>query len=83
MYPGEITDRFGAVDWTERNERPGADYLERVRDHFNHCAWLNPMAEESWDAPSIRLIRRIFPMYPLTVQGVERLAKDLASNGGR
>ena len=83
MYPGEITDRFGAVDWTERNERPGADYLERVREHFAHCAWLNPMAEESWGAPSIRLIRRIFPMYPLTVQGVEQLARDLARNGGR
>ena len=37
MYPGEITDRFGAVDWTERNERPGEDYLRRVREHFRHC----------------------------------------------
>jgi len=83
MYPGEITDRFGAVDWTERNERPGSDYLERVRDHFTHCAWLNPMAEDSWGAPSTRLIRRVFPMYPLTVHGVEKLAKDMASNGGR
>jgi uncharacterized protein with von Willebrand factor type A (vWA) domain len=79
MYPGEITDRFGAIDWTERNERPGADYLERVRAHFTHCAWLNPMAEESWHAPSIRLVRRIFPMYPLTVHGVEQLARDLAA----
>ena len=83
MYPGEITDRFGAVDWTERNERPGSDYLERVRDHFTHCAWLNPMAEDSWGAPSTRLVRRIFPMYPLTVHGVEQLARDLATNGGR
>ena len=79
MYPGELTDRFGAIDWTERNERPGIEYLERVRDHFGHCVWLNPMRESSWDAPSIRLIRRVFPMYPLTVQGVEDLAKDLAT----
>jgi uncharacterized protein with von Willebrand factor type A (vWA) domain len=78
MYPGELTDRFGAIDWTERNERPGEEYLRRLRDHFEHCAWLNPMAEESWDAPSIRIVRRIFPMYPLTVAGVERLARDLA-----
>jgi len=78
MYPGEITDRFGAIDWTERNEQPGAAYLERVRDHFRHCAWLNPMGEINWSAPSIRLIRGIFPMYPLTVQGVEDLAKDLS-----
>jgi uncharacterized protein with von Willebrand factor type A (vWA) domain len=78
MYPGEITDRFGAVDWTERNERPGAEYLARVRDHFTHCAWLNPMDRSTWDAPSVKLIRRIFPMYPLTVQGVEELARDLS-----
>ncbi len=78
MYPGEITDRFGAVDWTERNERPGEDYLKRIREHFKHAAWLNPMQEGSWSAPSIRLIKRVFPMYPLTVQGVEELARDLS-----
>ena len=78
MYPGELTDRFGAVDWTERNERPGEDYLRRVREHFKHAAWLNPMQKDSWSAPSIRLIKRIFPMYPLTVQGVEELARDLS-----
>ncbi len=78
MYPGEITDRYGAVDWTERNERPGEDYLKRVCEHFKHVAWLNPMQKESWSAPSIRLIKRIFPMYALTVQGVEELARDLS-----
>jgi uncharacterized protein with von Willebrand factor type A (vWA) domain len=78
MYPGELTDPFGAVDWTERNERAGEEYLQRIRDHFKHCAWLNPMQEESWSAPSTRIIRRIFPMYPLTVQGVEELAGDLS-----
>jgi uncharacterized protein with von Willebrand factor type A (vWA) domain len=78
MYPGEITDRFGAIDWTERNEKPGAVYLERIRDHFKHCAWLNPMRKDFWSAPSVRLIKRIFPMYALTVNGVEELAKDLS-----
>ncbi len=78
MYPGELTDRYGAIDYTERNEKPGIAYLERVRDHFKHCAWLNPMGQDSWSAPSIGVIRRIFPMYPLTVQGVEELARDLA-----
>jgi uncharacterized protein with von Willebrand factor type A (vWA) domain len=78
MYPGEITDRYGAVNWTERNEQPGAVYLRRMRDHFRRCAWLNPMGQTAWSAPSVRLIREIFPMYPLTVQGVEELAKDLS-----
>ena len=78
MYPGEITDRYGSVNWTERNERPGAVSLRGLRDHFTNCGWLNPMERRSWSAPSVRLIREIFPMYPLTVQGVEDLAKDLS-----
>jgi hypothetical protein len=78
MYPGELTAPYGAIDWTERNEHPGVTYLERVRDHFRHVAWLNPMPDRAWSAPSIRIVRRLFPMYPLTVEGVDRLAKDLS-----
>jgi hypothetical protein len=78
MYPGELTAPFGAIDWTERNEHPGVTYLERLRDHFRRVAWLNPMPERSWSAPSIRIVRRLFPMYPLTVEGVEGLARDLS-----
>jgi len=78
MYPGELTDRYGAIDIMERNERPGLEYLARVRDHFRHAAWLNPMQQSTWSAPSIRLIRRVFPMYALTVDGVEQLARDLS-----
>ena len=78
MSPGELTDRYGAIDWTKLNQQPGIEYLQRIRGHFRRCAWLNPMAEGSWSAPSIRLVRRVFPMYPLTVQGVEDMARDLS-----
>jgi uncharacterized protein with von Willebrand factor type A (vWA) domain len=78
MYPGELTDRYGAIDYMERNEQPGAVYLERVRDHFKHCAWLNPMPERWWSSPSVQLVNRIFEMYPLTVDGVARLSKELS-----
>jgi len=78
MYPGELTAPYGAIDWTERNEHPGVTYLERVRDHFRHVAWLNPIPERAWGAPSVRIVRQVFPMYPLTVAGVERLASDLS-----
>ncbi len=83
MYPGELTDRYGAIDITERNDLPGATYLERVRAHFGHSAWLNPMTEARWASPSVRIVARIFPMYPLTVDGVERMAKDLAGGSVR
>lgn len=79
MDPGELTARWGAIDYTERNEQPGLDSLERLRSHFRHGAWLNPMPERAWVAPSVGIVARVFPMYPLTVAGVARLAKGLST----
>jgi uncharacterized protein len=78
MYPGELLRPFGAVNWYEQNEHPGVHYLERLCDHFRHAAWLNPMDERWWGAPSIHIVGKLFPMYPLTVAGVEELARELA-----
>jgi uncharacterized protein with von Willebrand factor type A (vWA) domain len=80
MYPGELTQRFGAINWSDHNDEPGVRYLERLTDHFRSCAWLNPMSPSYWGAPSVQIIRRFFPMYPLTVEGVAALASDLGSN---
>jgi uncharacterized protein with von Willebrand factor type A (vWA) domain len=80
MYPGELTQRFGAINWADHNEEPGVAYLERLADHFASAAWLNPMSESYWGAPSVQIVRRFFPMYPLTVAGVEALASDLGEN---
>jgi uncharacterized protein with von Willebrand factor type A (vWA) domain len=77
MYPGELTDRWGAIQWQDRNEIPGIVWLERLKDHFRHIAWINPMGERMWHAPSVRMIRRLFPMFPLTVEGVDTLAREL------
>jgi uncharacterized protein with von Willebrand factor type A (vWA) domain len=79
MYPGELTDRWGAIHYWERNEEPGVAYLEKYAAHFRRAAWLNPMHERFWFHPSVRMIRGIFPMYPLSVEGVERLAVELAT----
>ena len=78
MYPGELTQLGGAINWYERNEEPGLAYMQRLADHFKRAAWLNPMTERAWHAPSVRILREVFPMYPLTVEGVAKLALDLA-----
>jgi uncharacterized protein with von Willebrand factor type A (vWA) domain len=78
MYPGELTDRWGAIQWHDRNDVPGILHLKKIAEHFRRAAWLNPLNERMWFAPSIRMIRDLFPMYPLTLEGVERLACDLA-----
>lgn len=77
MYPGELTDRYGAIQWEDRNDIPGIVWLRRLVEHFRNSAWLNPMSGRIWHAPSISMIRRLFSMYPLTVEGVEDLAREL------
>jgi hypothetical protein len=78
MYPGELLDRHGSIQWTERNEEPGIAYLRRLGAHFRHAAWLNPMHPRMWAAPSVTIVRNVFEMYPLTVEGVDALARALA-----
>ncbi len=78
MYPGELTDRWGSIKWNDRNELPGIHYLRTIADHFAKSSWLNPMPERYWSAPSIMMIRSLFPMHPLTVEGVEKLASELS-----
>ena len=34
--------------------------------------WLNPEPRRIWDAPTIDMIRRLFPMFELTLEGVEQ-----------
>jgi uncharacterized protein with von Willebrand factor type A (vWA) domain len=80
MYPGELTDRYGAIQWEDRNETPGIIWLRRLSDHFRNTAWINPMSERMWNAPSVHMIRQVFPMYPLTIEGVENLSRDLGRN---
>mgnify|MGYP006294238115 FL=1 len=78
MYPGELTDPYGAIQWSDQNDEPGLVHLRRLAERFPRTAWLNPMPQRRWGAPSVRLVRDVFPMYPLTLEGVERLAGDLA-----
>jgi len=77
MYPGELTDRYGAIQWDDRNDTPGYVWLERLAERFKHSAWINPMSGRMWHAPSVHLIRNLYPMVELTIEGIESLAGEL------
>ena len=58
----------------------GLDCLRRLRDRFRHAVWLNPDGPPQWDgewAESYNQIESMFPMYPLTVEGLEDGMKKL------
>lgn len=71
MHPAELLQPGGAIHFWEMNHRPGLDWLTTLADHFPRRIWLNPDSPRLWRHVTVRTIRRLFPMFPLTVQGLE------------
>ena len=83
MSPYEITYPGGSVEhW---NEEPGAVWIDRVAQHWNSVAWLNPTPQRHWDhTPSIGVMRQLVGerMFPLTLEGLEAAMRELVRGGG-
>jgi hypothetical protein len=77
MATSELIDSLGSIYYYERNHKPGLYRLKQIAEHFSHCVWLNPEAESYWNHPTIAAIRRIFPMYELTLDGLSQAIKKL------
>ena len=81
MAPSELLMINGAIDWNMNNKEPGILWLKRIAAHFHHIVWLNPILEEYWDWTegyyTIARIKEIFPMYELTVEGLDQLSRSL------
>lgn len=81
MGPAELSEPGGSLDDAHPNEKPGIFWLEELRRRFPAAIWLNPLHERLWDYDSstrtIGMIRERFPMFPLTVRGLEEGIKEL------
>jgi hypothetical protein len=77
MNPGELIYKGGAIDYWHQNETPGIEWLRRLASHFKRAVWLNPMPSRAWGAPSVRMVAAVFPMFPLTVEGIEEAVQSL------
>lgn len=80
MSPYELTHVGGAIDFYHRNNDTGLQWLQRFRDRCPNSVWLNPEPRRIWRSPSIMLIREVFPMFELTLEG---LTEALDVLGGR
>ena len=79
MHPYELTEP--RYDWGRREYGPsGISCLERLQKRYPHLIWLNPepMPEKPdyWHQTHWKL-GQMFPMYELSVQGLERGMKRL------
>lgn len=77
MAPSELIDVFGANFYHHRNRTPGLVWLHRLRRHFERSVWLNPLPKNWWGGFTTRVIGEVFPMCPLTVQGIDEAVDEL------
>ena len=58
----------------------GIDWLRLLKGRFRHAVWLNPSLRPDWGeywSQTYDVIAREFPMYLLTVEGLEDGMKKL------
>ena len=78
MAPSELTWANGAVDYWYYNDEPGTVWLQRIRDTFPDIVWLNPLPQRRWNSiKSVRMVRDIFPMFELTLEGLDESIRFL------
>lgn len=70
MHPYELVQKGVASTWGSVNPLSGLGWLKRIREKAPNSVWLNPEPKRIWNAPTIRLIHSVFPMFPLTLEGL-------------
>ena len=78
MHPHELMSGYGNIDPRMETETAGIVWLQRLASHFGRSAWVNPEPVKAWDNTRTNaLIQRVFPMYELTVDGIEQAVAAL------
>jgi hypothetical protein len=70
MHPAELLEPHGNIDPRRTSPTPGVVWLQRIANHFDRSVWLNPEGPAYWEGDTTRLIRRLFPMFHLSVDGL-------------
>jgi uncharacterized protein with von Willebrand factor type A (vWA) domain len=72
MAPYELMATDGSIHIEERTMKPSYERLQFIADTFPSSVWLNPKMAVEWPyTRTINAIREIFPMFELTIDGLE------------
>ena len=78
MAPYELMAHDGSIHMTERSGRPSIEQLKFLAQTFTGAVWLNPVSETMWGyTHTILAISKIFPMYELSLDGLEQAVVKL------
>ncbi len=80
MSPYELMYAGGAIDYTQRSTRASIDRLKFLASLFRHAVWLNPAPFWEWErVRTVGIVRQVFPMYELTLDGLEAAVRRLVA----
>ncbi len=78
MAPYELMAADGSIYAAERSGLRSIDRLHFLAETFSRAVWLNPVPERFWPyTRTIMIIKEIFPMFELTVDGLEQAVTRL------
>ncbi|MDO5491670.1 MAG: VWA containing CoxE family protein, partial [Bacillota bacterium] len=81
MAPSELHRPGGNAIIGLYNRETGMEWFNKFKKRFKRQIWLNPIEEKSWDYvygnATIGEIRKVFPMYELSLTGLEAGLKKL------
>jgi len=78
MAPYELMASDGSIHIEERSGKPSLECLKFLSKNFRHSVWLNPMQSNMWGyTQTISAIGRIFPMFELSIDGLEKAVAHL------
>jgi len=78
MAPYELMATDGSIHIEERSGKPSIEHLKFLSKFFPHSVWLNPIQERMWNyTHTISTIRQIFPMFELSLDGLEKAVSHL------
>lgn len=78
MAPYELLSRDGSIYVQDRSGKPSIERLRFLNETFANCVWLNPVQPHMWEyTRTIQVIRQIFPMFELSLDGLEAAVTHL------
>ncbi|MFO7645339.1 MAG: hypothetical protein R6W95_13230 [Desulfosarcina sp.] len=78
MAPYELMARDGSIYVQDRSGRPSIECLRMLVNSFRHSVWLNPISASMWGyTRTITMIRQIFTMFELSIDGLEKAVQHL------
>ena len=78
MAPSELLNEGGSIEYWYYNRKPCIDWLQEMRNFFPSSVWINPEQPRIWSSMyTSNIISSVFPMFHLSVEGVEEAMKYL------